>query len=114
MNESAINWKVVAYAIGGCWLIFGVTGLLGVAGFFSPMPVLVKAVWGIIVYGYVGGTSGRNLEAIFVYWTLFGGWLSRRLHRSGRKPHRIVAQAAVLHLVLWAVALLPTMILGGR
>ena len=114
MNDSAIKWKVVAYTVGGCWLIFGVTALLGVAGLFSPMPLLVKAVWGIIVYGYVGSTSGHHLEAIFVYWTLFGVWLSWRLHKSARNPKRIIAQGAVLHLVLWAVALPLIMILGGR
>jgi len=114
MNDSAIDWKVVAYAVGGCWLIFGVTFLLGVPVWFSPLPILVKAVWGGVVYGYVGSTSGRNLEAVFVYWTLFGVWLSWRLHKSERKWQRVIAEGAVLHLVLWAVTVFPMMIVGGR
>ncbi len=90
--------------------------LLGeqLAMFLNPLPIVVKGIFGMLVYGYVGSTGGRNLEAIFVYWTLVGVWLSWRFHNSKRKPAVIIAQTAALHLVFFALALFPMMILGGR
>ena len=89
--------------------------LLGkqLAVFLNPLPILVKGIFGILVYGYIGSTSGRNLEAIFVYWTLVGLGLSWLLHNSKSRP-AIIAFAAMLHLLMSGLALFPMMILGGR
>jgi hypothetical protein len=89
--------------------------LLGkqLAVFLNPLPIVVKGILGILVYGYVGSTGGQNLEAIFVYWTLVGLGLSWLLHNSKRRP-AIIAFAALLHLVLFALTLFPMMILNGR
>lgn len=116
MNDSAINWKAVAYTVGGCWLIFAFMLLLGehLTVFFNPFPIVVKGIFGMLVYGYQGSTSGRNLEAIFVYWTLVGLGLSWLLHNSKRKPGAIIAFTALLHLVLFALTLFPMMLLFGR
>jgi hypothetical protein len=116
MNDSQINWRLVAYTVGGCWLIFAFVLLLGeqLALFLNPLPILVKGIFGMLVYGYEGSTSGRNLEAIFVYWTLVGLGLSWLLHNRKRKLASIIAVTALLHLVLFALALFPMMILNGR
>ena len=115
VNDSEINWKVVAYTVAGCWLIFAFMLLLGeqLAEFLNPLPILVKGIFGGLVYGYVGSTSGHNVEAIFVYWMLVGLGLSWLLHKS-RKRAAIIAFTALLHLVLFALTLFPMMILNGR
>lgn len=84
------------------------------AMFLNPLPIVVKGIFGILVYGYVGSTSGWNLEAIFVYWTLVGLGLSWLLHNTKLKPAVILAFTALLHLVLFALTLFPMMILNGR
>ena len=116
MNDSAINWKPVAYTVGVCWLIFAFMLLLGEQFFvfLNPLPIVVKGIFGMLVFGYEGSTSGRNLEAIFVYWTLVGLGLSLLLHNSKRKPAAIIAFTALLHLVLFALTLFPMMLLFGR
>jgi hypothetical protein len=93
VNNSAINWKLVAYTVGGCWLIFAFMLLLGkqLALFLNPLPLLVKGIFGMLVHGYVGSTSGYNLEAIFVYWTLVGTGLSWLIHNSKCKPATVIA-----------------------
>ena len=121
MMDSRINWKQVAYAVGSCWLIFALLYLLGVALrlpfillLLSPFPIVVKAIYGGLVYGYVGSTRGRDVEAVFVYWTLVGLWLSWWLHKSKSKPAVVIGLTALLHIVLSALAFFPMMLLGGR
>lgn len=117
MNDSAINWKVVAYTVGGCWLIFAFMFLLlgkDLAVFLNPFPIVVKGVVGIVIYGYVGSTSGRDVETIFVYWTLVGLALSWLLHKIKRYRPVIFVLAAFLHLVLSALTLFPMMLFNGR
>ena len=115
MNDSAINWKLVAYTVGGCWLIFALMLLLGkqLFLFLNPFPILVKGIFGIIIYGYVGGTGGWDTEAIFVYWTLVGLGLSWVFHYSESKTATITF-TAMLHLVLFALSVFPMMIFNGR
>ena len=83
--------------------------------FLNPLPLLVKAIFGMLVFGYMGSSGGRTLDfiAIFVYWTLVGLGLSWLLHNSKRKP-AIIALTALLHLVLFALTLFPMMLLVGR
>ena len=116
MNHSKINWKVVTYVVGGCWLIFAFMLLLGkqLVLFLNPFPLLVKAIFGILVYGYVGGTSGHDVEAIFVYWTLVAVGLSWLLHKIKHRRVLIIVLTALLHLVLSALTLFPMMIINGR
>ena len=106
--------------MGGCWLIFALLYLLGIAlrlpliFYLSPFPIVVKAIFGGLVYGFVGSTSGHDVEAVFVYWTLVGVWLSWWLHKSKWKPAVIIGLTALLHLVLAAFAFFPMVLLGGR
>lgn len=88
--------------------------LLGeqLAVFLNPFPLFVKAFVGILVFGYVGGTGGRSIETIFIYWTLVGLGLSWLFHKIERKPAVIVV--GLLHLVLSALTLIPMMLLNGR
>jgi hypothetical protein len=117
VNNSSINWKLVAYTVGACWLIFAFMLLLGdqLLMFLNPLPLLVKAIFGMLVFGYMGSTGGQTLDytAIFVYWTLIGLGLSWLLHNSKHKP-AIIALTALLHLVLSALTLFPMMLLNGR
>ena len=116
MNDSAINWRVVAGTVGGCWLVFALMwSLLGeqLAVFLNPLPLFVKAIFGILVYGYVGGVGGRHIETIFVYWTLVGlalSWLFHKIHGKSA----VIIVFAFLHLVLSALTLVPMMLLNGR
>jgi hypothetical protein len=89
--------------------------LLGekLAVFLNPFPIIVKGIFGALVFGYVGSTSGRNVEAVFVYWTLVGLGLSWLLHKKLNLA-AIIALTAVLHLVLSALTLFPIMIINGR
>ena len=89
--------------------------LLGeqLAVFLNPFPLFVKAIFGILVYGYVGGTGGWNIEAIFVYWTLVGLGLSWLIHKMDGKSAVIIV-FALIHLVLSALTLIPMMLLNGR
>ena len=115
-QDSAINWRIVVYTIAGCWLIFGLMlVLLGekLAVFLNPLPILIKAIFGGLIYGYVGGTKGWNAETIFVYWTLVGIGLSWLLHKK-INPAVIIIVAAVLHVILSVLSLLPMMLIGGR
>lgn len=121
MADSRINWKLVAYAVGGCWLIFAVLYLLGLALrvpflalIASPFPIVAKAIFGGLVYGYVGSTRKHDLEAVFVYWTLLGLVLSWLLHKSKRKPTFIIGMIAVVHIVLSVLTFFPMVLLGGR
>lgn len=117
MNDSVINWRVVACTVGGCWLVFALMWLvLGeqLAVFLNPLPLFVKAIFGILVYGYVGGLGGRNIETIFVYWTLVGLGLSWLFHKFERKSVMITVVALLLHLVLSALTLFPVMLINGR
>ena len=111
-----INWRLVACTVGGCWLIFGL--MLALYGepltvFLNSFPLFVKAILGILFYGYVGGMGGRNIEAIFVYWTLVGLGLSWLFHKLEQKSTVIIV-VALLHLVLSALTLVPMMLLNGR
>ena len=119
VNDSAINWKLVGYAVASCWMMFAVTFLPGkqIGLFLNPLPILLKGLAGIVVYGYVGGFRFGNVETIFVYWNVIGLLLAWCLHKSKRKPGTVIAiitVAAVLHVVLSALALFPTMLLAGR
>ena len=109
------NWRVVAFAVGGCWLIFALMLLLlgeHLTVFHNPFPLFIKAIFGILVYGYVGGTGGWTIETIFVYWTLAGLGLSWLFHKTPRKSAVFVF--FVLHVVLSALTLIPMMLLVGR
>jgi hypothetical protein len=117
MNDSAINWRVVACTVGCCWLVFALMWwLLGeqLAVFLNPLPLFVKAIFGIIVYGYVGGAGGGTIETIFVYWTLVGLGLSWLFHKIEGKSAMIIVVAFFLHLVLSALTLIPMMLINGR
>lgn len=117
MSDSGINWRIVAYTVGGCWLIFGFMLLLlgrDFALFLNPFPLLVKAIFGIIVFGYVGGTGGWNVETVFIYWTLLGLLLSWLFHVTTSKRVLIISLAVVFHLVLSALTLFPMMLIHGR
>ena len=81
--------------------------------FLNPLPLLLKGIAGIVVYGYVGGTRGWNLETIFLYWTVLGLTLSWCFHKSERSS-LIIAIAAGVHLVLSVLAFIPAMLLAGR
>lgn len=116
VNDSAINWRVVACTVGSCWLIFALMLLLlgeKLATFLNPLPVFLKAIFGILVYGYVGGTGGWTIESIFIYWTLVGLCLSWLFHKLNGKSGVIIV-FALLHLVLSALTLIPMMLLNGR
>ena len=84
------------------------------AVFFNPFPIVIKSVFGMLVFGYVGSTSGGNVEAIFIYWTLIGLGLSWVLHKVKRQRAVIIACTVMLHLVLSALTLFPMMIFNGR
>lgn len=117
LNNSTINWKVLAYTVGVCWLIFALMMLLlgkQLAMFLNPFPIVIKGVFGILVFGYVGSTSGGDIEAIFIYWTLVGLGLSWLFHKIKRQRAVIIACTAMLHLVLAALALFPMMLFNGR
>jgi hypothetical protein len=110
------NWRVIASTVGGCWLIFALMLLLlgeNLAVFLNPFPLFVKAIFGIVVYGYVGGTGGWTIETIFVYWTLAGLGLSWLFHKLDDKSAVIIVFGLV-HLVLSALTLIPMMLLNGR
>lgn len=115
LNESAIDGKLVSYTVGGCWMIFALMYLPGknICLFLNPLPLLLKAVVGILVYGYVGGTGGWELETVFVYWTLVGLFLSWCFHKTDRWG-TIITIAAMAQLVLSALAFFPAMLLAGR
>lgn len=55
----------------------------------SPFPI-VEGHLRRSVYGYVGGTSGKDVEAVFLYWKLHPQLhiqpLLQRVSRSRRKP----------------------------
>ena len=91
------------------WLLLGEK----LAVFLNPLPLFIKAVFGILVYGYVGGTGGGNIETIFVYWTLVGLGLSWLFHKREGKSVMIII-VVFLHLVLTALTIIPMMLLNGR
>ena len=112
-----VNWKLVGYTVGGCWIVFALTFVQGkkIGMFLNPLPILLKSLVGIIVYGYVGGTRWA-VETIFVYWTVIGLLLAWFLHLSKHKPATItiITVAGMLHVVLSVLALFPAMLLAGR
>ena len=102
-------------------MIFAVLYLLGLALrvpflalIASPFPIVAKAIFGGLVYGYVGSTRKHDLEAVFVYWTLLGLVLAWLLHKSRRKPTFIIGMIAVVHIVLSVLTFFPMVLLGGR
>ena len=117
MTDSAINWRVVTYTVGGCWLIFVLMFVLlgrDIALFLNPFPIVVKAIFGVLLYGYVGGTSGRNVETVLIYWTFVGLCLSWLFHKIRHKHALIVVAAVMIHIVVSALSLFPMMIINGR
>ena len=115
VNHSAINWRIVASTVGCCWLVFVLMWLLlgeQLAVFLNPLPLFVKAIFGILVYGYVGGMRVGNIQTILVYWTLIGLALSWLFHKIEGKSTVIIV-VAFLHLVLSALTLIPMMLLNG-
>ena len=117
MNDSSINWRMVIYSVGSCWLIFGLMLVLlgrSFTLFLNPLPLLVKAIFGMIVFGYVGGTGGWEIETVFVYWTLFGLSLAWLFHQFRSNREWIIVGAAMLHVILAALSLVPMMLIGGR
>lgn len=91
------------------WLLLGEQ----LAVFLNPLPLFVKAIFGILVYGYVGGAGGGPIATIFVYWTLIGLGLSWLFHKIESKAATITG-VAFLHLALSALTLIPMMLLNGR
>lgn len=81
--------------------------------FLNPLALFVKAILGILIYGYVGGTGGWNVEIIFVYWTLVGLGLSWLFHKLDSKA-AVIFVIAILHAVLSALTMFPMMFLNGR
>lgn len=120
MQKVTVNWKLFAYTLGGCWLIFASMFLLlgeQIAMFLNPLPILLKGLAGGLIYGYVGATSGWDVEIIFVYWSVIGLVLACCLHRFERNAVNvmaIIAIAGVVHVGLSALALFPAMLLAGR
>ena len=119
VNDSPINWKLVGYTVAGCWMMFAVPFMLGkqMGLFLNPLPLLLKGLAAILIYGYVGGIRFGNVETIFIYWSVIGLLLAWCLHKSKRKPSTVVTIIAVtgmLHVLLSALALFPAMILAGR
>ena len=115
MNVSAINWRLVASTVGCCWLVFALMWLLlggQLAVFLNPLPLFVKAVCGILIYGYVGGIGVGNIATILVYWTLVGLGLSWLFHKLDDKS-TVITIFAIVHVVLSALTLIPMMLLNG-
>ena len=117
-NDSTINWKLVGYTVGGCWMIFAFMFLPGkkIGLFLNPLPIVLKGLTAIIVYGYVGGIRGE-VEIVFVYWSVMGLLLAWCLHKSKRNPLTVIAIIAIaggLHVFLSTLALFPAMIIAGR
>jgi hypothetical protein len=115
-----MNWKLVGYTLAGCWMMCALTFLPGkqIGLFLNPLPILLKGLAGIVVFGYVGGFRFfGDVGTIFVYWNVIGLLLAWSLHKTQHIPgavNVIVTVAAVLHVVLSALALFPTMLLAGR
>ena len=120
VNDSAIDGKLIAYPVIGCWMIFASTFLLlgkQIGLFLNPLPILLKGLAAIIVYGYVGGIRVGDVETIFVYWSVIGLLLAWCLHKTKRNPSTVITIIAVaggLHVILSVLALFPAMLLGGR
>ena len=115
VNDSGIDGKLVSFTVGGCWMIFAIMCMAGknICLFLNPLPLVLKGLTGIVVYGYVGGIGGGDLETVFVYWTVIGLFLSWCFHKTNRW-WTIIAIAAVVQLVLSGLALFPAMLLAGR
>ena len=119
-NDSGTNWRIVGYTVGGCWLIFASMFLLlgkQIAMFLNPLPILLNALAGMLIYGHVGGTSGGDVEIIFVYWSVIGlvlAWCLHRFERNVVTVSTITGVTAVVHVGLSALALFPNMLLAGR
>jgi hypothetical protein len=120
VKGSSINWKLVGYTVGGCWLLFAsMFVLLGkqIAMFLNPLPILVKGLAGGLIYGYVGATSGWDVETIFIYWSVIGlvlAWCLHRFERNTMTVITIIAITCVVHVGISALALFPAMLLAGR
>lgn len=115
VNDSSINWKLVSYSVGGCWLIFACTYLQGktLTMFLNPLPILLKGMVGGIIYGYVGATGGWDVETVFIYWTVIGLLLCWCLHKYESRTAPIVIIGGI-HVVLSVLAWFPAMLLAGR
>jgi len=64
MKSSSINWRLVGYTVGGCWLLFASMFLLlgkQIAMFLNPLPVLVKGLAG----GSENASATRYLDTIY-------------------------------------------------
>jgi hypothetical protein len=114
-----VNWKLVAYTVGGCWVIFAFLFLPGkqFGLFLNPFPIVLKALVGGLIFGYVGAAGGRDIETIFLYWTLMGLMLAWCLHKFKRNPVNVTAiigVAGVVHVVVSVLALFPAMLIAGR
>jgi hypothetical protein len=114
-----VNWKLVAYTVGGCWLVFAFLFLPGkqIGLFLNPFPIVLKGLIGGAIYGYVGAAGGRDIETIFVYWTMLGLVLAWCLHKFQRNPVNvtaIIAVAGVVHVGLTVLAFFPAMLIAGR
>lgn len=115
VNDSAIDWKLVCYTVASCWSIFFLTYLEGktLTLFLNPLPIVVKGLVGGLIYGYVGATSGWDLETVFFYWTVLGLLLSWFIHKTKSRTLPIMIFAFV-HIVLSVLAFFPAMLMGGR
>ena len=115
VDYSAIDWKLVSCTVGSCWSIFFLTYLGGMTLtlFLNPLPIVLKGLAGGLIYGYVGATSGWDLETIFFYWTVLGLLLSWSIHKTKRKTLPIMIFTFV-HIGLSVLALFPAMLMNGR
>jgi hypothetical protein len=85
--------------------------------FLNPFPIVLKAVVAGLIYGYVGAAGDRDVETIFVYWTVMGLVLAWCLHKFERNPVNVTAiigVAGVVHVVVSVLALFPAMLIAGR
>src|SRR5262245_35386212 len=89
IDSVPIDWKTVACTVGGCWMIFGLTGFLGSAVHVAPVALLIATVLCMVLDVNLG--PGHELEIIFVYWTLVGVWLSWRMHKTHRPAIDVIS-----------------------
>ena len=109
IDSAPIDWNTVAWTVGGCWMIFGLTGFLGSAVHVAPVALLIATVLCMVLD--VNPGPGHELEIIFVYWTLVGVWLSWRMHKTDRPAIDVISRGLILHLVVNIVAWFPTAII---
>lgn len=115
MTDKKINWRLVFYVVGGCWLISVVLYVLSEVWHFpfNPVPKVAAYIVGVLVHGYIGAGDRYELLMIFIYATLAGVWLSWALGRKVSPP-AIITITVVVHLILSVVSFPILMLAAGR